>query len=455
MSVPKGFSFLNRPRFGFSVHSLRASLKLALFLLVANGCSKKQPPPPETQPASETPADSTSGDSSQTGLHAKPLAEIAALVPAPERTEWLQNHFAWYVAPQGPAPAGWPDVEKDPRPEACGTCHQQQYQDWKQSLHHKAMGPSVLGQLLDMELDAPVLSITCQRCHAPLAEQIPYLEKGKKNPVFMEGFREQGLVCAACHVRNHEHFGPPPRKPKAEGAPQGGGPHGGFTVKTEYESPAFCASCHDFKPGGGMHGKLVQETAEEWRRTPFAAEGKTCQSCHMPDRRHLWKGIHDPEMVRSAVSISAECDGKVDSIIGFLSLTNVGAGHRFPTYTEPQVKLIFEQLDAKGKPIPGTHDEGIIARKVTEEMDREVFDTRLLPGETFTFPYRHSRDRNAVKVLAKVEVWPDEAYRLYFIKMLETPALRPEMPDVVKQAEAAKRLDTESRYVLWERKIKL
>lgn len=363
----------------------------------------------------------------------------------------MVNHFKWYVNPQGPAPEKWSSLEKDIHPGACGSCHQQQFKDWSQSLHHRAMGPSVLGQLLDMELDAPTLSITCQRCHGPLAEQIPYLQKGIKNPAYEEGFREQGLVCAACHVRNHTHFGPPPRHPPAEN-----GPHGGFTVRNEYESPAFCAACHDFAPGGGVHGKLVQETAEEWRRTPFAAEGKTCQSCHMPDRRHLWKGIHDPDMVRSAVSIQAECargEKNDDSLFGSLSITNVGAGHRFPTYTEPQVNLILEQLDAHGKPLPDTRIEGAVGRHVTEEMDKELYDTRLLPGETFRLSYAHRLHAGAKTLVARVEVWPDEAYRLYFIKMLATPALRPQMPEVVKNVERAEKIDTDSRYILWEKKL--
>jgi hypothetical protein len=450
----------------------------ALFLFLFTGCSKKDSAPqqahgvPGSNPdsalsgsdvtaAARAPVGYVYGDpvdandtlAAGIGFHARPLTRIPPTVPPIEKSEWLKNHFAWYVPPQGRAPEAWSDVEKNLHPEACATCHPQQYQDWSQSLHHKAMGPSVLGQLLDMELDAPVLAITCQRCHAPLAEQIPYLEKGVKNPVFQEGFREKGLVCAACHVRGHQRFGPPPRKPMAAN-----GPHGGFTMKTEYQSPAFCASCHDFTPGGGMHGKLIQETMEEWRRTPFAAQGKTCQTCHMPDRRHLWKGIHDSAMTASAVSIQAQYtppETRSDSLRAQVTVTNVGAGHRFPTYTEPQVKIIVEQVDAKGKALPGTSVEGIIGRSVTEEMDREIFDTRLMPGETFALDYLKMRAPNAASLTARVEVWPDEAYRLYFRKMLATDSLRPTMPAVLKSIEQAEKIDTESRYLLWRQAFKL
>ncbi|MES9944225.1 MAG: hypothetical protein ABW080_04625 [Candidatus Thiodiazotropha sp.] len=32
--------------------------------------------------------------------------------------------------------------------------------------------------------------------------------------------------------------------------------------------------------------------------------GQTCQSCHMPDRAHLFHGIHDPDMVRLGLAIN-------------------------------------------------------------------------------------------------------------------------------------------------------
>ncbi len=385
-------------------------------------------------------------------FHATPLDSIAPKVPPLEKSEWLHRHFAWYIPAQGPAPKNWPEIEKDIRPEACGTCHIQQYQDWKKSFHHKAMGPGVLGQLLDMELDAPVLSISCQRCHAPLAEQIPYLQKGKPNPDYHEGLREEGLVCAACHVRNHVRYGPDlgiKSNPK--------GPHGGFITKPEYLNPAFCAECHDFKPGGGVHGKMLLETAEEWRRTDFAAEGKTCQSCHMPEGRHLWKGIHDPEMVRSAVSIEAgfALTASGDFAQATLKLTNVGAGHRLPTYNIPHIVLIWEQRDAKDSVLSGTRVEGTIARWVTEEVDHEFFDTRLLPGQSFDLPYHRSINPMAVKVTARVEVWPDEGYRRYFRRMMDTPGLKPTVPAGEKKILQAHEASLSSRYVLWEQNFPL
>lgn len=425
----------------------RISFLLGLFIAA---CSSEKNPDPSRAAQASGSADSVA----RAGLRASSLERYPARVPPLVISDWLKRHFPLYIPAQGKAPDHWSPLEKDIQPEACGTCHVQQYKDWKESLHHKAMGPTVLGQLYDMELDAPLLAITCQRCHAPLAEQIPYLRKGVRNPDFIPGFREKGLTCAACHVRNHVRHGPPPRRPGAEK----GGPHDGFLIREEYQSPAFCASCHDFEGAGTMHGKLIQETAQEWRRTEFAAQGKTCQSCHMPDRRHLWKGIHDPDMVRSAVSIQVQfspAEESPDSLRGTLSLTNVGAGHRLPTYIEPQIMLFLEQRDAKGDTLPGTRGVGIIARKVTEHMDREEFDTRLMPGETFSLKYTRKRNPDAKTLVARVEVWPDEAYRLYFKKMLETDSLRPTMPAVLEAMHKALKQDTDSRYLLWEKKFPL
>ncbi len=82
----------------------------------------------------------------------------------------------------------------------------------------------------------------------------------------------------------------------------------------------------------------LENTWAEWAASPQAREGETCQSCHMPDRRHLWRGIHDPEMVRGAVPVELvpvrATAGRAD---GELRIRSEGVGHAFPTYTTPRV----------------------------------------------------------------------------------------------------------------------
>ena len=96
----------------------------------------------------------------------------------------------------------------------------------------------------------------------------------------------------------------------------------------------------------------------------------------MPQGRHLWKGIHDPDMVRSGLSVEAELTGTTDAdgfwawvwntqqLTASLTATNIGAGHRLPTYTTPEIHLIMEQLNADGSPIEGTRQQTTIARRM-------------------------------------------------------------------------------------------
>ncbi len=41
----------------------------------------------------------------------------------------------------------------------------------------------------------------------------------------------------------------------------------------------------------------------EWKLSRFAREKISCQSCHMENRSHTWKGIHDKDFVRNALDI--------------------------------------------------------------------------------------------------------------------------------------------------------
>lgn len=375
---------------------------------------------------------------------AKALAKIDTTVPELKRSDWLNAHWKTPVAPQGDAPAEWTDLEKSLDPEQCAICHPSQAADWRGSRHSKAMGPGIMGQLVDN--DDKFSSIEgCQRCHAPLTEQYPVLANNEVNELFDPELRAHGLSCAACHVRKHEVRGPPSGRPIAEKTP-----HGGFVPREEYESPTFCATCHDFKPHQKrLNGKLFQETSEEWRRTPFAAEGKTCQSCHMPDRRHLFRGIHDKETVRGAVDVELHVGtGSLvgDMITASLTFANTGAGHRLPTYTPPQITLVLEQVDKDGHALEQTQRVGAVARRLSVDLKKEIYDNRLLPGESYTLDYQIRRAQGAQAVLARVEVWPDEGYRRFYTALLKNRARhvkgRPMLQQALKDS-------IESRYELW------
>lgn len=331
---------------------------------------------------------------------------------------FLKRHWAQPVAPQGKPPKSFSALEASLKPSACGTCHQRQWEDWKTSLHAHAMGPGIMGQLVNIHPEDTSSLRDCTRCHAPLAEQEASLIKRLRGKKSADALHEQGLVCAACHVRKNVRYGPSPAIPK-HGDKQ---PHNGFVATPAFADGRFCATCHQFdKDGYALNGKLLENTYAEWQASPYARQGKQCQSCHMPERRHLWRGIHDPEMTRKGVTVDTITptvhDGHVSAR---LTLTNSGTGHYFPTYVTPRVTMQIYQGSAGKQPIEGTLQERIIARLVSMDLTEEISDTRLAPGERAVLDYLAPRHPDAHTIIVRVRVEPDYFYSGLYRSLLET-----------------------------------
>jgi hypothetical protein len=288
----------------------------------------------------------------------------------------------------------------------------------------------------------------CQTCHAPLAEQQPVDADGRPNPAYDAALRDQGIVCAACHVRAHRRAGPPRRADLP--APAGPVAHGGFEARPEFEQSRFCASCHQFFDQRGPAGKPVENIWVEWRSSPQAAAGRTCQSCHMPDRAHTWRGIHDADMVRDAVDVALRPASETapDRVEATLVVTNRDVGHAFPSYVTPRVFLALWQADAGGEEIEGTRVEHAIGRQIdfSERPARELFDTRLLPGESAELSYAQPRHRAAVSLRGRVTVDPAYHYRGVYQRLLA----RYEDPRALALVERARGRADRVRYVLAE-----
>ena len=277
---------------------------------------------------------------------------------------FLTKHWQRPIPLQGPVPANYSALEASLKPESCGSCHKKQYADWKESLHSRAMGPGPWGQIIDLTRNSPEEAIQCMTCHAPLSEQLPVLPKTmaggdsiyEKNPHLDQELQSQGLTCASCHVRQHRRFGPP----KAEGVdatqyPPGMANHGGAERTPHFERAEFCRDCHQFDPENSIlvNGKPLQDTYREWKNSIWGQGEAACQDCHMPGRRHLWKGIHDREMVKGGVRIEAHLKKLAATSESPLELsvevTNAAVGHKFPTYITPRLFVWAELLDHTGK----------------------------------------------------------------------------------------------------------
>jgi hypothetical protein len=307
-------------------------------------------------------------------------------------------------------------------------------------------------------------------CHAPLGEQMPFMAKATdsrekspaKNPHFDSQLQLQGITCAACHVRQHQRFGPP----KAKGAsaptyPPGMPDHGGVQRTPYFEKAEFCKDCHQFDPKNSLlvNGKPLQDTYREWKNSVWGKGEAGCQECHMPNRRHLWKGIHDAEWVRSGVRMETQIT-KGGSTPGSsvelkVEVINAAVGHKFPTYITAKVFVRAVLLDQSSKTLPGTQQERIIGWDARFEGGewREYFDTRIPPGERFQEIFRWNLPSGAKKVRAWVEVYPDHFYHVHFYP----PYLKGEnlTPEGRRLVEKALQDSGRSSYILFDKVIPL
>lgn len=360
------------------------------------------------------------------------LADGGGLRPITEaEQEFLERHWRMPIPPQGEPPASFAPAERSLAPRECGTCHPAQYEDWRSSIHARSMGPGIAGQLVELARRDPAGARACLVCHAPLAEQSPLARTAaglETNPAFDPALAREGVVCASCHLRGHQRFGPPPR-PGALGlrVPRAQLPHNGATYTEAYERAEFCAACHQFGPGGPrLNGKPLENTYEEWRDSPAAQQGLSCQNCHMPDRRHRWRGIHDPEMVKSGVRVGLALDRARyrpgQRLQATVTVASVRVGHYFPTYVTPQVVVRAVLLGHDGTPLEATAREGIIGRQVPLDLSREIADTRIPPGGRFVFRYDQALERPGLTLRVTVTVYPDHFYTGFFGALLEAGA---------------------------------
>src|SRR2546427_499060 len=248
--------------------------------------------------------------------------------------------------------------------------------------------------------------------------------------------------CGTCHPAPHA-------------GPRESGPHNGVTRTPAFLKAEFCKSCHQFTPDGfALNGKLLQSTYDEWKASRFARDGVQCQDCHMPDRRHRWRGIHDADMVRSGLTITAKAGAARyrpgDVALVSLRVTSSRIGHAFPTYVTPRVVLSAELIDGAGQVVAGSRREQVIGREVALDLSRQLSDTRLSPGKSATLMYRVKVESAGMRARVAVVVEPDAFYAAFFETLLRQGAGRGEA-QIREALEAARR----SPFSVFERELPL
>lgn len=307
------------------------------------------------------------------------------------------------------------------RAEACAECHQEIYQEWKTSMHAHAYQDPFFQAYWKRDDNIWV----CLNCHTPLENQQPTLigdiprgrvEKATHipNPNYDPDYQQEGVTCAACHVRDGVILGP---------YDDSAAPHP-TQFDPSFRTAQVCYRCHNVVSGPAQFYNVGPcGTYAEYEGKFFMKErGMTCQSCHMPvvdrpvavgspirrGRRHLWRGGHDPEMIKRAVAITVSAEPSTPSpghpLRLTLTLINAGAGHKIPTGDPDRFFTVeFFLKDAQGK----------VVKNQTDTMGRwilwqpvivEVYDNRLLPlaSKEYHFSFQVPDQAEGMTVTARV-----------------------------------------------------
>lgn len=337
------------------------------------------------------------------------LASAMVMAQSASETGYTPDADSYWhrpLAAQGTPPKNWTPLEQSLAPEDCGQCHIDKLTEWRSSRHAKAFSAGLVGQLLTFSAEDTAL---CLECHAPLAEQDKAFESaratGRAHVTHDQGLAAKGNSCGGCHVRHYARFGPPQRETKRVGHSIATEPHGGVFRTKLFESSAFCSACHQFPESLAINGKPLENTYIEWKASPQAAAGKTCQVCHMPDRQHLWRGIHDPAMVASGLEPKIVRTARSARF----SIRNTGVGHAFPTYVTPKVVMNAVALDNEGREIPDSRRSRTIERSVRFDGNQwiEISDTRLMPGQSASLDIGWPKSG---RIRVWLEVFPDNYY---------------------------------------------
>lgn len=171
------------------------------------------------------------------------------------------------LAPGEPAPAAGPRSGPQEREmkvarlmRTCERCHQDVWEEWSASGHSRAWTNSAFQAAIAEREDE---GEACASCHAP--DSVLRTGPGQL-PRARSADRDLGVNCITCHMDGREYFGPVPADF-----------HGGVTVRADYRSSTWCASCHGHPEAAPHH-----EHYTSYLESPAAGNEESCQSCHMP-----------------------------------------------------------------------------------------------------------------------------------------------------------------------------
>lgn len=288
----------------------------------------------------------------------------------------LAAFAACAAQPPAPVPIDLRPITKLPSWEACGKCHQAVYDEWKQTLHAGAW----VDRIYRMSAGNPP-KMECRACHSmePILAREISVEYSYR-PIFRDYNHDDGVGCAACHLRADGTVAARRTVPDAPCKP---------VRDDRITTPEYCGACHN----------PSHDAYFEWKSSAYAKAGVTCSDCHsrpvLRDGKrvgfsHSFPGGNDPDQVRKALRIETKLDGR-EVVMTLENLT----GHKFPGEVPSRIFLVeIKPFDAEGNEM-STIDVGI---KRPFKSQVGVPDNRLLPDEKRTLREKVPDEAVAVRV---------------------------------------------------------
>lgn len=284
--------------------------------------------------------------------------------------------------PTYPWVTAFPEDDKAPRTdfgrEPCGACHRRIFAEWQESAHSRAAtNPRFLAFLdgnndLSFARDPQAARADCGSCHTPM---VASGDPGEARDVGTEG-----VGCDFCHkiaeARPGEHrrtgirvvdLRRPPFGRQTVFGPFDDVPRGRDSFAPVFAESRYCAACHQQRAGNVP----IYSEFEEWEKSRYAAEGVTCQSCHMrgdaksttmsdlgPGRierpastlsSHRFHDARSPTLLSEAIraAITAAYDGEI--LVVAFEIANQGGGHHLPAGSPMRHMVLTVDAETDGR----------------------------------------------------------------------------------------------------------
>ena len=327
--------------------------------------------------------------------------------------------------------------------KTCAACHRDIYAEWQASTHASALRDIQFQAELSKKGSPKWL---CLNCHIPVQNQrdsiVTHLQENDilrpvtiPNPEFIAEYQQEGISCAACHIRRDEKTG----ASYIIGAI--GSPYAPHPVKKDRELlRGICVRCHN-PQGDQLTANLLCwfETVDELAEGQPDLKNRTgenpdCVDCHMPVKKrlltvtfpmfpvrdshmHHWVGSGVPKRFAgydsllergyvSGLATQVELPEEINpgrELQFSVTLTNARAGHYLPT-ADPERFLLARAVlrDKNGGLI--TEKRLRIGQKWLWNPARKIGDNRLQQGETRRWRVALPLPENLAGLVLTIEV---------------------------------------------------